>query len=57
MIDDVYFFADAQNQYAWSWWTPNFNPGISATGDWYVRLLYDNVEKGRYFFNVQLLDK
>ncbi|MFZ1461426.1 MAG: peptidoglycan DD-metalloendopeptidase family protein [Ignavibacteria bacterium] len=55
LIDDVYFFADAQNQYAWSWWTPNFNPGISATGDWYVRLLYDNVEKGRYFFNVQLL--
>ena len=46
---------DDQTQYGWSYWTPNFNPGIGVTGNWYVRVLYDNVEKGRCFFNVQLL--
>lgn len=55
LFDDTYFYLTDQTQYGRYWWTPNFNPGISVTGDWYVRLLYDNVEKGRYFFNVQLL--
>lgn len=49
------FYLSGQTQYAWSWWAPDFNPGIAVTGDWYVRVLYDNVEKGRCFFNVQLL--
>ncbi|MBK8554001.1 MAG: hypothetical protein IPL53_24320 [Ignavibacteria bacterium] len=52
---ETYFYLGGQTQYAWSWWTPDFNPGIDVTGDWYVRVLYDNVEKGRCFFNVQLL--
>ncbi len=55
LFDDTYFYLSGQTQYAWSWWYPDFNPGISVTGDWYVRVLYDNVEKGRCFFNVQLL--
>jgi len=55
LFDDTYFYLNGQTQYAWSWWTPDFNPGISVMGDWYVRVLYDNVEKGRCFFNVQLL--
>lgn len=55
LFDDVYFFMSQQSQYSWSWWTPDFNPGISETGDWYVRILYNNVEKKRHFFNVQLL--
>jgi len=55
LFDDTYFYLSGQTQYSWSWWYPDFNPGISVTGDWYVRVLYDNVEKGRCFFNVQLL--
>ncbi len=55
LFDDTYFYLSDQCQYSWSWWYPDFNPGISVTGDWYVRVLYDNVEKGRCFFNVQLL--
>lgn len=55
LFDDTYFYLGDQCQYAWSWWYPDFNPGVSVTGDWYVRVLYDNVEKGRCFFNVQLL--
>lgn len=55
LFDDTYFYLSGQTQYGWSWWTPTFNVGIGTTGDWYVRVLYDNVEKGRYFFNVQLL--
>lgn len=55
LFDDTYFYLSSQTQYGRIWWTPDFNPGISVTGDWYVRLLYDNTEKGRYFFNVQLL--
>lgn len=55
LFDDTYFYMSDQTQYGRYWWTPDFNPGISVTGDWYVRVLYDNVEKGRYFFNVQLL--
>ena len=55
LFDDISFNLNSQAQYSWSWWTPDFNPGIEVTGNWYVRVLYDNVEKGRYFFNVQLL--
>ncbi|MBK8983825.1 MAG: peptidoglycan DD-metalloendopeptidase family protein [Ignavibacteria bacterium] len=55
LIDDVSYTNYNQFQYGWQWWTPDFNPGISVTGNWYFRVLYDNVEKGRYFFNVQLL--
>ncbi len=55
LFDDVYFYLNSDNRYGWSWWTPTFNPGISANGTWYVRVLYDNVEQGRTFFNVQLL--
>ncbi|MBK6504838.1 MAG: peptidoglycan DD-metalloendopeptidase family protein [Ignavibacteria bacterium] len=55
LFDDITFSMINQYQYAWSWWTPDFNPGIGVTGDWYVRVLYDNVEKGRCFFDVQLL--
>lgn len=55
LFDDTYFYMSDQTQYGRYWWTPDFNPGISVTGDWYVRVLYDNVKKGRYFFNVRLL--
>lgn len=55
LFDDTYFYIYEQSQYNWSLWTPDFNPGISITGDWYVRVLYNNVEKKRCFFNVQLL--
>lgn len=55
LFDDIYFYISHQTQYNWSWWAPDFNPGVSVTGDWYVRVLYDNVEKKRCFFNVQLL--
>ncbi|HMQ68349.1 MAG TPA: peptidoglycan DD-metalloendopeptidase family protein [Ignavibacteria bacterium] len=55
LFTETYFYLSDQTQYGWYWWTPNFNPGIAVTGDWYVRVLYDNVEKGRCFFNVQLL--
>lgn len=55
LFDDVYFYLSNQHQYAWSWWTPDFNPGIGQTGNWYVRVLYDNAEQGRTYFDVQLL--
>lgn len=55
LFASTYFYLSSQAQYSWSWWYPDFNPGIGVTGDWYVRVLYDNVEKGRCFFNVQLL--
>jgi hypothetical protein len=55
LFASTYFYLNSQAQYSYSYWTPNFNPGIAVTGDWYVRVLYDNVEKGRCFFNVQLL--
>jgi len=42
-------------QYSWNWWTPDFDPGISETGNWYARVLYNNIEQGRVYFNVQLL--
>ena len=52
---EVYGYLGSQTQNGHLVWTPDFNPGISVTGDWYVRVLYDNVEKGRCFFNVELL--
>ncbi|MBS1518281.1 MAG: peptidoglycan DD-metalloendopeptidase family protein [Bacteroidetes bacterium] len=55
LISSAYFNLSNQYQYSRSIWTPDFNPGVGVTGDWYVRVLYDNVEKGRCFFNVQLL--
>ncbi len=55
LFDDTYFYFSDQIQYGRYRWTPDFNPGITVTGDWYVRVLYDNVEKGRCFFDVQLL--
>lgn len=55
LFDEAYITISSQNQYSWYRWTVDFNPGIAVTGNWYVRVLYDNVEKGRQFFNVQLL--
>lgn len=55
LFKETYFYISDQSQYNWSLWTPDFNPGVSVTGDWYVRILYDNVEQFRSFFNVQLL--
>lgn len=55
LFDDAYFNLFNQYQYAWSWWTPPFNPGIGETGNWYARVLLDGVEKKRVYFNVQLL--
>lgn len=42
-------------QYGWWYWTPNFNVGVSETGNWYARIVEDGVEKMRVYFNVQLL--
>lgn len=55
LFTSVSFYNFDQTQYGWYYWYPDFNPGISETGNWYVRVLFNNVEKGRYFFNVQLL--
>lgn len=55
LFTSTYYYLNEDAQYAWSWWYPDFNVGISETGDWYVRVLYDNVEQYRNFFNVQLL--
>ncbi len=55
LFTSTYFYLNENAQYAWYWWYPDFNVGISQTGDWYVRVLYDNVEKKRCFFDVQLL--
>ncbi|HMQ70275.1 MAG TPA: M23 family metallopeptidase [Ignavibacteria bacterium] len=55
LFSETYFYISNNIQYSYYYWTPDFNPGISVTGDWYVRVLYDNVEKYRCFFNVQLL--
>ncbi|MEZ4691432.1 MAG: M23 family metallopeptidase [Ignavibacteria bacterium] len=55
LFSEVYFYLSGREQYSFYYWTPDFNPGISVTGNWYVRVLYDNVEKYRNFFNVQLL--
>lgn len=55
LFDDSYFFLYNYNRYSWVTWTPNFNPGIAETGNWYVRVLYNNVELMRDYFNVQLL--
>nr|HMR42144.1 M23 family metallopeptidase [Ignavibacteria bacterium] len=55
LYKETYFYLSDQTQYGWYYWYPDFNPGIAVTGDWYVRVLYDNVEKKRCFFNVQLL--
>lgn len=55
LFAETYFYLSDQTQNGWSWWYPDFNPGVSVTGDWYVRVLYDNVEKFRCFFDVELL--
>lgn len=55
LFKETYFYLSEQSQYHWSLWTPDFNVGVDNMGDWYVRILYDNVEKKRCFFNVQLL--
>ncbi|MEZ4691437.1 MAG: M23 family metallopeptidase [Ignavibacteria bacterium] len=55
LFSETYFYIGDQIQYSYYYWTPIFNPGISVTGDWYFRVLYDNVEKKRCFFDVQLL--
>ncbi|MEO8211215.1 MAG: M23 family metallopeptidase, partial [bacterium] len=55
LFASTYYYLNDNAQYAWSWWYPDFNVGVSETGDWYIRVLYDNVEKIRNFFNVQLL--
>ena len=55
LFDDYSFNIPNQIQAGFYRWAPDFNPGIEVTGNWYVRVLYDNVEKGRCFFNVQLL--
>ncbi|MEO8664903.1 MAG: M23 family metallopeptidase [Ignavibacteria bacterium] len=55
LMNSTSFYVAEGSQHAWIYWTPDFNYGIDHTGDWYVRVLYNNVEKGRAFFNVQLL--
>ncbi|HMS64591.1 MAG TPA: peptidoglycan DD-metalloendopeptidase family protein [Ignavibacteria bacterium] len=55
LFDDTYFYLNDYEQYSKYVWPPLFNPGISETGNWYARVLYDNVEKMRVYFNVQLL--
>ena len=55
LYDYTYTYANDYLRNAYYYWTPYFNQGTSNTGDWYVRVLFNNVEKGRYFFNVQLL--
>jgi murein DD-endopeptidase MepM/ murein hydrolase activator NlpD len=49
------FFISSNVQNGRYYWAPNFNPGISETGNWYARVLYDGVEQMRVYFNVQLL--
>lgn len=55
LFDDSYFYIYDYYRYSWVWWTPSFDPGIAETGNWYVRVLYDNIEQMRDYFNVQLL--
>ncbi|MBS1518282.1 MAG: peptidoglycan DD-metalloendopeptidase family protein [Bacteroidetes bacterium] len=55
LFTDVTSYVSSQAQNGFTWWYPDFNPGVSETGNWYFRVLFDNVEKARYFFNVQLL--
>jgi murein DD-endopeptidase MepM/ murein hydrolase activator NlpD len=55
LFDDTYFYLNDNSQFSKYVWPPVFNPGISETGNWYARVLYDNVEKMRTYFNVQLL--
>lgn len=55
LFEDSYFYLYDYYRYSWVTWSPNFNPGIAETGNWYVRVLYNNVEQMRNYFNVQLL--
>lgn len=50
---NAYLYDNAQ--YAWWIYTPNFNVGISETGNWYARVVEDGIEQMRVYFNVQLL--
>lgn len=49
----AYLYDNAQ--YGWWYWTPNFNVGVSETGNWYARIVEDGIEQMRVYFNVQLL--
>jgi len=55
MFSYLHFSLYVYCRYNWATWTPDFNPGIAQTGNWSVRVLYDNVEQKRIYFNVQLL--
>lgn len=55
LFASTYFYVNEYNRYSWSWWTANFNPGIDDAGQWFARIVYDNVEQMRDYFNVQLL--
>lgn len=55
LYSNTSFYINDYWQYAWVWWTPNFNVGVAETGIWYARILHNNVEQMRVNFNVQLL--
>ena len=55
LFNSTYFYVNENIQNGTYWWTPDFNVGVSETGNWYARVLYDNVEQTRDYFNVQLL--
>jgi hypothetical protein len=55
LMNNISFTLYNDYRNAWTWWTPVFNYGVEYTGNWYIRVLYDNVEVERCYFNVQLL--
>jgi murein DD-endopeptidase MepM/ murein hydrolase activator NlpD len=55
LFASTYYYLNSDTRYSWSWWYPDFNVGVSETGNWYARVLFDNVEQSRDYFNVQLL--
>ena len=55
LFTSTYFYVYDNVQNGRYYYAPDFNPGISETGNWYARVLFDNVEQKRVYFNVQLL--
>ncbi|MEO6695713.1 MAG: M23 family metallopeptidase, partial [Ignavibacteria bacterium] len=55
LFNSTQFNNVSQVQYGWTYWTPNFDVGVAETGNWYARILFNGVEQGRTYFNVQLL--
>ncbi len=53
LLSSSSYTISSNKQFVWFWWTPNFNVGVSQTGNWYARVLFDGVEQLRDYFNVQ----